>query len=219
VDAWLAHWSVADHGHVVLDEHGNPVRVRLGGALLFRARGRPKGERFGDSVTEWHTLRDRDHNRHAAAAFAGMSAGALQRSARLVVDITPDQIDAAGGHRRVRPGHRRHAQGDVEGAPGGHRAPRRPHAPGDGRRSALAPAGAGTTAGWVRLPHGSTASTDDPALVDQLGGPELSDRERRWAGDRYWRAVWSPRPNEGLTPRLLAYTSAALLAARHPIRR
>ena len=95
IDAWLANWDVAGlvFDNVVTDENGNPVRVDPGGALLFRAMGNPKGDAFGDEVSELDTLRDPNKNSKSAAVFGDMTDAQQVASAQKLLDITPDQID------------------------------------------------------------------------------------------------------------------------------
>ena len=96
VDAWLANWDVAGlvYDNVVTNKDGKPVRIDPGGALIFRAQGAPKGDLFGDSVGEWDTLRN-GSNAQSAALFGDMTPDQLKASAQKVLDISPEQIDAA----------------------------------------------------------------------------------------------------------------------------
>lgn len=95
-DAWLGNWDVVglNHDNIVSDKAGNPVRVDPGGALLFRAQGAPKMDKFGDSVGEWDTLRN-GTNPQSKSVFGGMTDTQLKASAQKVVDVSPAQIDAA----------------------------------------------------------------------------------------------------------------------------
>jgi len=95
VDAWLANWDVAGltYDNVVTDENGNPVRIDVGGALLYRAMGGPKGPAFGDVVGELETLRDSKMNPQSAKVFADMTDEELRESAKRVQAVTPAQID------------------------------------------------------------------------------------------------------------------------------
>jgi hypothetical protein len=95
-DAWLANWDVVGLSYDnVMKVQGEPVRVDLGGSLLFRAQGEPKGEAFGDSATEWDTLRDASKNPQSASVFDGMSDEALKESAAPLAAISDADIDAA----------------------------------------------------------------------------------------------------------------------------
>lgn len=94
LDAWIANWDVVglDFDNIVTDNAtGEPVRVDPGGALLYRAMGSPKGNAFGNKVGEWDTLRD-GSNYNTAYVFGDMTDEQLAASAKLVEDITPDEI-------------------------------------------------------------------------------------------------------------------------------
>lgn len=76
VDAWLANWDVAGAAHDNILRVGSSkdlIRVDQGGALLFRAQGKPKGTAFGAAVNELQTLRDPTMNAQSAALFAGVT--------------------------------------------------------------------------------------------------------------------------------------------------
>jgi hypothetical protein len=94
VDAWLGNWDVAGlaFDNVMSDGSGNPVRVDPGGALLFRAMGKPKGTLFGNEVNELDTLRDENMNPQSAAVFGSMTDEQQKESARKLLDISNDDI-------------------------------------------------------------------------------------------------------------------------------
>lgn len=96
IDAWLANWDVVGLGYdnVISDENGDPVRVDPGGSLLWRARGLPKGDAFGDEVVELDTFRDPDLNPNSADVFGDMTDEEVRQSAMKLLDITPERIDA-----------------------------------------------------------------------------------------------------------------------------
>ena len=96
IDAWLGNWDVAGlvFDNVMSDADGNPVRVDPGGALLFRAMGAPKGSLFGSEVNELDTLRDPDMNPQSFAVFGSMTEEQQKESARKLLDISNDDIDA-----------------------------------------------------------------------------------------------------------------------------
>jgi hypothetical protein len=73
-DAWLANWDVVGAGHdnLHVDKDGNALRVDTGGALLYRAQGKPKGHAFGSQVTEIDSLR-KGSNPQASGVFGSMS--------------------------------------------------------------------------------------------------------------------------------------------------
>jgi hypothetical protein len=98
VDAWLANWDVAglNHDNVGLNTQTNAAkRIDVGGALLFRAQGKPKGDEFGDKVTETKTLLDPTKNPTAAQAYSGITEEQKIASAAKVAKISPQMIAKA----------------------------------------------------------------------------------------------------------------------------
>lgn len=79
--AWLANWDVVgqDYDNIIFPykagviDYDSPVYVDLGGALEYRAKGEPKGLKFGNKVEEIETLRDPNINPEAAMIFAGIT--------------------------------------------------------------------------------------------------------------------------------------------------
>lgn len=72
VDAWLANWDVVglSDDNIGLDPiNDRVVKFDNGGALEFRAQGSPKGDAFGDKVTELDTMRDPNKAPSAAKWF------------------------------------------------------------------------------------------------------------------------------------------------------
>ena len=95
-DAWLANYdSVGTGGDNLAMIAGRPTRVDLGGALEYRARGKPKGKTFGDEATEVDTMRDPKIAPDAAKVFADITPAEFRASARRVAEITDDEIKAA----------------------------------------------------------------------------------------------------------------------------
>lgn len=94
--AWLANWDAAglDYDNQAIVS-GKPTTVDVGGSLEYRAQGGPKGEKWGDTVGEWETLRDPSINRQNAKVFGGMTKEQLRSSAERVVSITDEQIKSA----------------------------------------------------------------------------------------------------------------------------
>lgn len=90
-DAWLADWDVGQAGNI-MSLGGVPVRMDIGGSLRFRARGGSKGGAFGESVSEWLTLRDTRNV--SGRLFKGITLKELEASVKRVADITPDRIRA-----------------------------------------------------------------------------------------------------------------------------
>lgn len=95
VDAWLANWDAAGTGKDnMIEVNGEPLRVDVGGSLLYRAQGTPKGDAFGDKVTETKTLLDHSKNADAADVYGKVTKAELRASfEKHVAPITPDQID------------------------------------------------------------------------------------------------------------------------------
>ncbi|MGR8935288.1 MAG: hypothetical protein ACU837_12985, partial [Gammaproteobacteria bacterium] len=105
VHAWTANWDAAgfngDNQGVV---NGKVLTLDVGGALVFRAQGDPKGKAFGTRVDELDVLRSDDDNPHAVRLFAGMSPDDVEQAIRVVVRIPDAQIqqviiDNGGGHK------------------------------------------------------------------------------------------------------------------------
>lgn len=96
VDAWLANWDVTGLGldNLLVGPDGKAVRIDVGGSLLFRAQGGPKGAAFGNEVTELQSLVDPKMNPLSAALFGGMSKAAQEKSAERVLKVSDEQIAA-----------------------------------------------------------------------------------------------------------------------------
>lgn len=96
-DAWLANWDVCGLGNdnLLLDPDGSAVRIDVGGALLFRAQGGPKGEAFSATVNEIHTLNNPATNPNTAALFKGMTSDQVETSVAQVLEIPDSAIQAA----------------------------------------------------------------------------------------------------------------------------
>lgn len=94
-DAWLANWDVAGATFDnMLVKGGQAIRVDTGGALRFRAQGAAKGNAFGNTVTELDSLRDASTNRQTAAIFGKMTEREMQDSARRLLAIDRNKVDA-----------------------------------------------------------------------------------------------------------------------------
>lgn len=94
VDAWLANWDVTGLGldNLLVGPDGKAVRIDVGGSLMFRAQGSPKGAAFGNEVTELQSLVDPKMNPLSAALFGGMSKAAQEKSAERVMKVSDAQI-------------------------------------------------------------------------------------------------------------------------------
>ena len=98
-DAWLANWDSVGVGSSkydnILNLDGKAVRVDVGGSLLFRATGGPKGDKFGNVVTEIEGLRDPSLNPVAATVYGDMTPEEINASAQAVVGISDNAIEEA----------------------------------------------------------------------------------------------------------------------------
>lgn len=94
-DAWLGNWDVVGLGYenLTVAKNGAVRRSNLGGSLLYRANGEPKGNAFGDTVTEIDTLRDPHKNPSAAKIFADVTDDDIRAGVAKIEKITPDDID------------------------------------------------------------------------------------------------------------------------------
>lgn len=92
VDAWLANWDAVGlaFDNIVI-VNGTPVRIDAGGALLYRAQGSPKGNKFGGEVIELKTFRS-NLNPQANTVFGPATPEELKRGAERVAAISPNQI-------------------------------------------------------------------------------------------------------------------------------
>lgn len=93
VHAWLGNYdAVGTGGDNLGTVNGVPTALDLGGALAYRARGAPKGEKFGDTVTEVETMRDPSIAPDAAKVFGPMTGADLRRAAEKVTRISDADI-------------------------------------------------------------------------------------------------------------------------------
>lgn len=102
VDAWTGNWDAVGLAtdNLLIDKGGAAVRIDVGGALLFRAQGAPKGAAFGTVVGEIDSLRGKSldpakNNAQAAAVFGQMTNLQVAQSAAKVLAITDDAIESA----------------------------------------------------------------------------------------------------------------------------
>lgn len=94
-DAWLANWDVVGLTYDnMLIRDNRAIRLDNGGALLFRAQGTEKLDKFGPTVTELETLRDADLNPSAAATFANVTREEMIEGARKVIAFSDSEIEA-----------------------------------------------------------------------------------------------------------------------------
>jgi hypothetical protein len=87
VHAWLANWDGVLNDNMA-EVGGKATTMDVGGALLFRAQGGPKGAAFGDTVTEFDTLRNANGpNPTAAAVFGKMTPQEIEDSVSDVAKV------------------------------------------------------------------------------------------------------------------------------------
>lgn len=93
VHAWLANWDPAgfegDNQGVF---QGQVLTLDVGGALLYRAFGDPKGRAFGEQVREIDSLRHESGNPHAQRLFGAMSEAQVREAIRVVTAIPDARI-------------------------------------------------------------------------------------------------------------------------------
>lgn len=88
VDAWLANWDVVSSNNAKLGPDGSIIRLDFGGALQFRAQGKPKGDMFGGDVVELSTMRDSTKNADGSTAFANVSEKNIENGVKKVLSIS-----------------------------------------------------------------------------------------------------------------------------------
>lgn len=88
IDAWLANWDVVGEAqdNLLVGPQGEAVRLDQGGALTMRAMGKPKGDRFTDTVEEITTLREQNPE------LAGVSPAQLRRGFVALESIASQDI-------------------------------------------------------------------------------------------------------------------------------
>lgn len=93
VHAWTANWDAAGFdGDNQGVKDGVVITLDVGGALLFRAHGDPKGKAFGTRVNELDTLRNDANNPHAQALFGNMAEDAIAEAINRVTLIPDTQV-------------------------------------------------------------------------------------------------------------------------------
>lgn len=91
-DAWLANWDVAGTGFDnLLTDGKEAVRIDVGGSLIFRAQGGPKGDAFGDTVGEVKTMRD-PKNTWSYAVFKGITKADIAAGVKKIAAIPDDRL-------------------------------------------------------------------------------------------------------------------------------
>jgi 8-oxo-dGTP pyrophosphatase MutT (NUDIX family) len=96
LNAWLANWDAAGTGGDNVGVlNGKAITLDVGGALLYRAMGDPKGSAFGNDPTEWNTLRDPAKNYDAYQLYGSMTNEELKASVDKLNNITNKDITDA----------------------------------------------------------------------------------------------------------------------------
>ena len=95
VDAWLANWDVVGlSGDNIVQGSGNSAfRIDAGGALVYRAQGKPKA--FSVDAPEFHTMRNPSTNPQAATAFANLTVDELSKGIDKLGSVTDADIAQA----------------------------------------------------------------------------------------------------------------------------
>ncbi len=93
VHAWLANWDATGltGDNLGTDEDGKVVNLDLGGSLLYRAQGSPKGSAFDNTASEWETLRS-GKNPEAQKLFGDMTPEQLKQSADRLKSISDEDV-------------------------------------------------------------------------------------------------------------------------------
>jgi len=96
VHAWLANWDAAgfEGDNQGVADDGTVLTLDVGGALLYRAQGDPKGAAFGTRVEELDRLRQDPDNPHARRLFGPMDAAALHAAIAVVTALPADSVRA-----------------------------------------------------------------------------------------------------------------------------
>lgn len=94
IDAWLANWDAIGTGkdNIIVREDGTPFRIDMGGSLLYRAQGTPKGDKFGYEVPELKTFIDANLNKDAADIFGGVDRQIMTDAVKRLEQIDNTQI-------------------------------------------------------------------------------------------------------------------------------
>lgn len=76
IDATLANWDVIGQSedNIVIAEDGTPYRIDVGGSLLYRAKGAPKGAAWNSNNDEVESMRTGHLNPSAKGVFGKMTA-------------------------------------------------------------------------------------------------------------------------------------------------
>ncbi len=95
VDAWLANWDVIGQtgDNIIFNDRNKPVRIDLGGALVFRAQGGHKGNQFGNTPMELVTMLSLKENT-SSHAFRKIERNDIRMGIAAIERIPDDRIKA-----------------------------------------------------------------------------------------------------------------------------
>lgn len=93
VDCWLADYDAVGlvYDNMLVGKDGRAVRIDVGGSLLYRAQGAPKGDKFGTKVTETETFLN-GMNAQTLHAFGGITQKQKEASAARVISVDDETI-------------------------------------------------------------------------------------------------------------------------------
>jgi hypothetical protein len=93
VHAWTANWDAAGfNGDNQGVADGTVLTLDVGGALMYRAHGDPKGSAFGTHVHELQVMRSDSDNPHAVGLFGDMTQEQVNQAIMVVTQIPDQQI-------------------------------------------------------------------------------------------------------------------------------
>lgn len=94
VDAWLSNWDVVGGAfdNLVIKDGARAIRIDVGGALRYRARGELKGSKFGKVVKEIDDLRNPSLNPNTSRVFKDLTRQQMQAGAAKVAAIRDSDI-------------------------------------------------------------------------------------------------------------------------------
>lgn len=94
IHAWLANWDVVglDGDNIGVQQGKHIKLLDLGGSLLFRAQGGPKGAAFDDTCSDWETMRNPKYNPQAAKIFAGVPPDDFMTAISLLKEIDENAV-------------------------------------------------------------------------------------------------------------------------------
>lgn len=93
---WLGNWDAAGatfDNQVIDKKSGAMTTIDVGGSMLFRAQGQPKGSAWSEDPTaDWNNMRNPAINPNAAKIFGGMTESQLVESVSALAQIPDKEI-------------------------------------------------------------------------------------------------------------------------------